>query len=128
MSDFRPSQITGDIGVTIDQINTNNAVISVGFQSSVPTNTLTTIATVPSNGLKYITKIICSGMENAKWDIYIDNVRNITKRTISRTVDFDFSTPLRLAATSVLDVKATHHGPDSTADFEATVLGYAVIP
>jgi hypothetical protein len=86
---------------------------------------LTTVATVPSNGVKYITKIICTGVVNARWDIYIDSIWQMTKRTTDRTVDFDFSTPLKLKATSVLDVKATHHGPDTTADFQATVLGYS---
>ena len=85
---------------------------------------LTTITTVPANGIKYITKIICSGEENAKWDIFINSVRKMTKRTTDRTVDFDFSTPLKLAASSVLDVKVTHHGPDSTATFSASVNGY----
>jgi hypothetical protein len=111
--------------ITIDLITTNNAVIAVGEQTSVSQNTLTTVATVPSNGVKYITKIICTGEENARWDIYIDSVRKMTKRTTDRTVDYDFPTPLKLGSSSVLDVKVTHHGPDTTSDFQASVLGYA---
>jgi len=127
MSDFKPSKVTGDLGVTIDQINTNNAVLVTGEVTDVSADTETTIATVPANGLKYITKIICTGVENARWDVYIDSTRKMTKRTIDRTVDFDFSTPLKLLASSVLDVKATHHGPGTLSDFQATVLGYAAI-
>ena len=115
---------TVDANVTIDEILTNNAIIASGEQSSISQNTITTITTVPANGVKYITKIVCSGEENAKWDIFIDSVRKVTKRTTDRTVDFDFSTPLKLAASSVLDVKCTHHGPDSTSSFSAAVLGY----
>ena len=122
LSDLMDTTVTAD--VTIDEILTNNAVIASGEQSSIAEDVLTTITTVPANGIKYITKIICSGEENAKWDIFINSVRKMTKRTTDRTVDFDFSTPLKLAASSVLDVKVTHHGPDSTATFSASVNGY----
>lgn len=113
-----------DGAITIDQITTNNAVIAVGEVTTVSQNVLTTIVTVPANGIKYITKIICTGEENARWDVYIDSVRRMTKRTTDRTVDYDFPIPLKLAASSVLDVKATHHGPDTSSDFQASVLGY----
>jgi len=65
--------------------------------------------------------------ENAKWDIYIDSVRKVTKRTTNRTVEFVFPTPLKILATEVVDVKCTHHDPNSsTAICEATIFGYAV--
>lgn len=127
MAEFKPSRVTGDLTVTMEDIVTNNTVIQVGEQNNISQNTQVTVVTVPANGLKFITKIICTGEENARWDVYIDSVRKMTKRTIDRTVDFDFPTPLRLPATSVLDVKVTHHGPDAQADFQASVLGYAVI-
>jgi hypothetical protein len=129
MSDFKPTQpleVTGELIVTVDQINTNNGVLAFGQQISVPAATLTTIVTVPSNGLKYITKVICSGIENARWELYIDNTLKMVKRTINRTVEFDFSIPLKLPATSVLDIKAWHNGPGTGVDLEASVLGYAV--
>ena len=119
---------TVDIGsgsITIDEIQTNNAVLATGQQTDVTTDVLTTVATVPANGIRYITKIICTGEDNGKWDVYIDSVRKMTKRTINRTVDFDFSTPLKLDASSVLDVKVTHFSPDSNATFEAAILGYS---
>ena len=111
--------------VTIDTILTNNTVLYSAEATSISQDTETTIVTAPSNGEKYITKIICTGVVNARWDIYIDSVLKMTKRTTDRTVDFDFSTPLKIAAASVVDVKATHHGPDLTADFQASILGYA---
>lgn len=122
LSDLMDTTVTAD--VTIDEILTNNAVIANGTQNNIVQNTITTITTVPANGIKYITKVICSGEENAKWDIFINSTLKMTKRTTDRTVDFDFSTPLKLAASSVLDVKATHHGPDATSSFSASVLGY----
>ena len=109
--------------ITIDQILTNNTVLYQGEELVVP-QTETTIVTLPANGIKYITKIICTGVVNARWDVYVNLVLAMTKRTTDRTVDFDFSTPWKIAASSVVDVKATHHGPDTTADFVATIMGY----
>lgn len=97
--------------ITIDQILTNNTVLYQGEELLVP-QTETTIVTSPANGVKYITKIICTGVVNARWDVYVNSVLAMTKRTTDRTVDFDFSTPWKIAASSVVDVKATHHGPD----------------
>jgi len=109
--------------ITIDQILTNNTVLYQGEELLVA-QTETTIVTSPANGVKYITKIICTGVVNARWDVYVNSVLAMTKRTTDRTVDFDFSTPWKIAASSVVDVKATHHGPDTTADFVATIMGY----
>jgi hypothetical protein len=109
--------------ITIDQILTNNTVLYQGEELLVP-QTETTIVTSPANGVKFITKIICTGVVNARWDVYVNSVLAMTKRTTDRTVDFDFSTPWKIAASSVVDVKATHHGPDTTADFVATIMGY----
>jgi len=115
------ADISGSI--TIDQILTNNTVLYQGEELLVP-QTETTIVTSPANGVKFITKIICTGVVNARWDVYVNSVLAMTKRTTDRTVDFDFSTPWKIAASSVVDVKATHHGPDTTADFVATIMGY----
>jgi hypothetical protein len=113
--------------ITIDAIQTNNSVLAAGEVTGVSQNTETTIVTVPANGIRYITKIICTGEENAKWNVYLNSVWKMTKRTTDRTVDFDFSTPLKVGASTVIDVKAIHHGPDSNSDFQATVLGYTVV-
>jgi len=116
------ADVTGS--VSIEQVLSNNAVLYSGEQTSVSVDTLTTIVTVPANGVKYITKIICTGEENARWDVYINSVRKMTKRTTDRNVDFDFPVPLKVEAATVIDVKATHHGPDASSDFQACVLGY----
>lgn len=110
--------------ITIDQITSNNRALHVGEQTGIAKDALTTVTTMPANGIKYITKIHCSGEESARWDIYLDSVRIGTLRTTDRNVSWDFNLPLKILAAEVLDVKVTHHGPDSTADFQATIFGY----
>lgn len=116
------ADVTGS--VTIDTILTNNTVLYNDEVTTVSQNTLTTIVTIPANGIKYVTKIICTGEENARWEVYLDSVLKMTKRTTDRTVDFDFSTPWKINAASVVDVKAIHFGPDITSDFQASIMGY----
>lgn len=102
----------------------NNGVLVRGTASTVTSNTLTTIATLAANGVRFITRIICSGEENARWQVETGSTVRFAKRTVDRNAIFDFDIPFKLDASTALDVKATHHGPDGTADFEATVLGY----
>ena len=129
MAEFRPSfkKVEGEVNVTIQDIVTNNQVLVSNQVADVPQDTLTTIATLPANGTKYVTKIMCSGEDNAKWDVYIDSVRKFTLRTTDRSRDFDFSTPLKVNPSSVLDVKATVHGTGTTAILEAAILGYSTV-
>ena len=117
--------VTGDIN--IDTIETNNRPLYVGAVSGISQNTLTTVVTLPANGIKYITKIYCSGEENGRWEVYIDTVLKVTARTIDRQVNFDFNLPTKILATEVVDIKVIHFGPDTTADFDATIFGYAAI-
>jgi hypothetical protein len=125
LSDLADTTVDVDAGnITIDEITSRNRPIHVGQQSSISQNTLTTVTTMPANGIKWITKVLCSGEENAKWDIFIDSVRKATMRTTDRNVAFDFNLPMKILATEVVDIKVTHHGPDSTATFEATIFGY----
>ena len=112
--------------ISIDQITSNNRPVVVGSVSGISQSTLTTVATVPANGIKYITKIICSGEENARWEVYLDSVLKVTKRTINRQIDFDFNLPMKQLAAEVLDVKCIHFGPGTTSDFQCTVMGYTV--
>ena len=112
--------------ISINAITTNNRPLYVGT-SSVPVSTRTTIVTSPANGIEFITKIVCSSENNAKWEIYIDSVLKETKRTTDRNVVFSFGTPLKKLAAEVLDVKVIFEaGP--TAQCDATIYGYAVTP
>jgi len=101
-----------------------NRPLHVGQRVDVPKDTLITVTTVPANGIKYLSKITCSGEENARWEIYINNVLKETKRTINRTVDFEWTTPLKILDAEVVDIKATHYGPGDTATLDATVFGF----
>ena len=110
--------------VTIDLIAVNNRPIWVGEQTSVSQGTLTTVTTVPANGVKYITKILCSGEDNGKWELYINTVRKATLRTTDRNVAFEFNTPLKVLAAEVVDIKVIHYGSGAQADFQCTIFGY----
>ena len=128
LSDLMDSTVDVDAGnITIDEITSRNRPLHVGEQTNISKDTLTTVTTMPANGIKWITKILCSGEENARWDIYIDSVRKATLRTIDRNVAFDFNLPIKILAAEVVDVKVTHHGPDTTASFQCTIFGYQEI-
>jgi len=124
------ADVTGEVGIdggtiTIDQIVSNNRAIHIGEQTAVTPDTLTTVTTMPANGVKWVTKILCSGEDNGKWELYIDSVRKATLRTTDRNVAFDFNLPLKILAAEVLDVKVTYWGSGATANFQATIFGYA---
>lgn len=131
MVEINGNLITGDVTatidsgtITIDQITSNNRPIHVGQSSGISVDTITTVTTMPANGVKYITKVLCSGEDNGKWEIYIDSVRKATLRTTDRNVSFDFNLPMKVLATEVVDIKVTHYSPDDSATFEATIFGY----
>lgn len=111
--------------VTINAIQTNNRPIHVGSVNSIGQNTLTTVTTMPSNGIKYITKILCSGEVNGRWEIYVNSVLKSVQRTTDRNVAFDFNLPMKVLATEVVDIKVIHFGPEPTSDFDATIFGYS---
>ena len=129
MSEFRPSfkKVEGDLNVTIDEILTNNSILISNQVADIAQDTLTTVATLPANGVKYVTKILCSGEDNGKWDIFLDSVRKLTSRTTNRTVEWTFNTPLKVLASQVLDVKVTLHGSGTTATCESAILGYSTV-
>jgi len=119
--------VSGNLTVTLDEIVSNNRPLFVGRQTAVPDDTLTTIVTVPANGIKYITKIMCSGEDSARWEIYLDSTLKATLRTTDRNVQFDFNLPLKILAAEVLDVKCIHFDPSATPTFDATIFGYQVV-
>jgi len=103
-----------------------NTLLARGVQSSVPATTLTTVVTLVANGVRFVTKVICSGQENAKWELYIDSVIVATKRG-AYTTEFDFlATPYRIDDGSAMDVKVTHAG--TSADFDASIVGFDKVP
>ena len=100
-----------------------NQLLVRGVQSSVPASTLTTVATLAANGVRFVTKVLCSGHEHAKWELYVDSAIVATKRG-EYTQEFEFdSTPYRIDDGSAMDVKVTHYGA-GTPDFDVSIIGY----
>ena len=122
MADFRPSfrTVSGFVDVSAQA----SSVIVVGQQTLVGVNTLTTVVTMTANGYDHVTKISCSGDESAKWQLFVNSVLVDTKRG-GLNMEFQFSNPLYLAATNVLDVKVTHYYTGETPTFDATIYGFS---
>jgi len=120
--------VSGDLTVTLDEITSNNRPLYVGQQTSVSDGVLTTVVTVPANGIKYITKIMCSGEDSARWELYLDTVLKATLRTTDRNVQFDFNLPLKILAAEVLEVKCIHFVSTETPTFDSTIFGYEPSP
>lgn len=111
----------GDVTATLNPAT----VLHYGEITSVGASATTTIVTSPSNGIRKITKILCSGTCYAKYLVYIDNVVKMTARSgPDRTVTFDFMHPLRINSSSVLDIKVIHYVTGEQNDFEASIIGY----
>ena len=125
LSDLMDTEVDiGEGAVTIDVIRVNNTAIHIGQETGVSTSTLTTVTTMPANGIKYITKIVCSGEDNARWELYLDSTLTATKRTTDRNVEFDFPIPWKILATQVMDVKVIYFGTGTSTTFDATIWGY----
>jgi len=101
-----------------------NRPLYIGRVEDVPSNTLTTIVTAAADVVKYLTKITCSGEENARWELYINSVLIETKRTTDRNVEFEWNIPLKILDTEGITVKAIHYGPGTNATLNATVFGF----
>jgi hypothetical protein len=101
-------------------------ILAAATASTVPATTQTTVASYTAGADTRITDVYGSGHDNAKWQVYIDSVLQMTQRAGNgdRNVQINFNTPLLLSNGSTLDVKVTHYFTAETLDFEATILGY----
>ena len=111
-------------GAIVEQVS--SSVLAVDEDNSVPASVQTTITTYTASGSKKITKIIVSGQGNARWDVYIDSVRQFTIRASNgdRTQDVNFFNGWPIASSSTIDIKATHYFNGKNLAFEATIYGY----
>lgn len=92
--------------------------------TNVPDGTLTTILTYTAAAATRLTKIVVSGTDYAKFQIFLDTVLIETRRSgPDRSLDFTFTAPLGMAIGQILDVKVTHYAPAVLADFESTLYG-----
>jgi hypothetical protein len=100
------------------------SALAVGGITGIPANTLTTIVTFTASVAINLSKIAVSGTDYAKFQLFKNTVLIETKRSgPERSMDFNFSNPLKLVATDIIDVKVTHYVTGILADFESTVYG-----
>lgn len=105
---------------------TPSTVLAKNIAASVAASTKTTVVTLPSAVTdRFITAIYCSGMEYAKWFLMINSADEIIQRTgPDRDQPFVFSSPWKIVAGAVVDVKVEHFVTGQTPDFEASIMGY----
>jgi hypothetical protein len=100
------------------------SALVVGGITSIPPNTLTTIATFTASAAINMSKVSVSGTDYAKFQLFKNTVLIDTKRSgPERSVEFNFNNPLKLIATDIIDIKVTHYVIGTMADFEATIYG-----
>jgi len=131
LSDFKPAQVTGDLGVTgavtINGISLST-VKSTGSADNVPASTLTTILSkTASVTFNNITIVSVSGEAYAKYILYLNAaVLDIRRTGPDRNLQFDFTgSPLALITGDVVDIKVEHYNTGDLLDFDATIYGYA---
>lgn len=131
MADFKPAQVTGDLGVTgavtINGISLST-VKTTGAASNVAATTLTTILTKVADALfSNITIISVSGEVYARYILYINsNLLDVRRTGPDRNLQFDYTgSPLALTVGDVVDIKVEHYNTGDLADFDATIYGYA---
>ena len=104
---------------------TPSTVLAKNIANAVPASTKTTVVTLSAVADKFITAIYGSGMENGKWFLVINSADQIVRRAgPERDKIFEFPSPLKIVAGSVLDIKVEHFVTGETPDFECTILGY----
>jgi len=129
MSDFKPSQISGDVDATatIEGISLTK-FSSTGVASNVPDTTTTTVHTQSyvAGTFENLVIVSCSGSTNAKFTLYKNTILFDTMRSSpQRNVSFDFTgAPLALALGDTIDVKVEHFHTGVLETFEATIYGY----
>ena len=112
---------TGDSGQALRA----SRILADGSTGLIGPNVNTTIVTISPLADTFLTHIICSGHEYAKFTLVINSSAKFTRRSgPSRDVIWDFISPLGLSAGQIFDVKVIHFRTGETADFESTLMGY----
>ncbi len=102
-------------------------VLAKGTAAAVAATSKTTIVTlVASLKVQFITKIVLSGHDYAKFFLTVDSVDESIKRSgPDRTLEWDFTNPFSIAIGSVVDIKVEHFATGETPTFEATIWGFS---
>jgi len=105
---------------------TPSTVLAKNIASAVPASAKTTVVTLPGGAVdRFITAIYCSGMEYAKWFLVRNSSDEIIQRTgPDRDQPFNFTSPWKIVAGDVVDVKVEHFVTGQTPDFEVSIMGY----
>ena len=128
---FRMQTMYGDF--TSDGLGTGTSgqalrasgILDEGSTGLIAANANTTILTLSPTADTFLTHIICSGHEYAKFTLVINSVAKFTRRSgPSRDVIWDFISPLGLVAGQTFEVKVIHFRVGITSDFESTIMGY----
>jgi len=108
------------------EVVTPSTVLAKNVASTVPSNTKTTVVTLAAAVAdRFITAIYCSGMEYAKWFLVRNSSDEIVQRTgPDRDQPFNFTSPWKIPAGDVVDVKVEHFVTGETPDFEVSIMGY----
>lgn len=122
------TDVNGNLYVNVAADDTNAPVsvspIASGSITVVPDSTEATICTFTASQDTRVTRISCSGTIYGSYRLYLNTVLIETKRSSpDRSIDFDFSRPLQLDSSDILDVKVTHYYIGHQEDFDATVYG-----
>lgn len=107
-------------------VATPSTVLVKNIAASVPASAKTTVVTLTAALVdRYITAIFCSGMEYAKWFLVRNSADEIVQRTgPDRDQPFNFTSPWKIPAGDVVDVKVEHFVTGETPDFEVSIMGY----
>lgn len=120
------ADVTGD--VTAQVTNTGGEPVvasSIGSQTAVSDNTLTTVSTLTANGFNRLVQISCSGTVYAKWLLYINSVLKETRRSgPERNLYFTYNHPIKLVTGDVVDIKVIHYSLGTLEDFETTFYAF----
>jgi hypothetical protein len=120
------ADVTGDVTASVTNTGGEPVVASsVGAQTGVSDNTLTTISTLTGNGFNRIVQISCSGTCYAKWQMYINSTLKETRRSgPERNLYFTYNHPIQIAIGDVVDIKVIHYATGELHDFEATFYAF----
>ena len=90
----------------------------------VPADTRTTVVTLTAAVDTYVTKIVGSGDDHAKWVLVVDTVDQNFKNSDDYGREWDFTHPWKISSGSILDLKVEHPIDGEQLDFAGTIWGY----
>ena len=100
------------------------SVLAKNSAVDVPADTKTTVVTITAAVDTYITKVVGSGDDQAKWGLVVDTVDQNFQNTDNYAREWDFAHPWKIPAGSILDLKVEHPIDGEQLNFAGTIWGY----